>query len=44
MVNFRFKFQDAIAAFEATRKGMSEDGRSVIKTIISGPDVLLEEH
>jgi len=34
----RYAFKDAIAAFRATRFGKSEDGRGVIKAIISGPE------
>ncbi len=33
-----FAFRDAIAAFQATRAGKSEDGKGVIKAIISGPE------
>ncbi|EJD02434.1 xylitol dehydrogenase [Fomitiporia mediterranea MF3/22] len=43
LVTHRFKFEDAIAAFETTRAGRSIDSNgqitNVIKTIISGPDV-----
>ncbi|KAL5532590.1 hypothetical protein ACEPAF_4364 [Sanghuangporus sanghuang] len=43
LVTHRFKFEDAITAFEVTRAGKSVDGKgqtkNVIKTIISGPDV-----
>jgi D-xylulose reductase len=35
---FRFKFDEAIIAFKATRAGKSEDGKGVIKAIINGPD------
>lgn len=35
----RYKFNDAITAFKATRSGKSDDGKGVIKAIISGPDV-----
>jgi hypothetical protein len=38
----RYAFTDAIAAFDATKKGKSEDGKGVIKAIISGPDVAVE--
>ncbi|KAF8914010.1 xylitol dehydrogenase [Gymnopilus junonius] len=37
LVTHRFKFEDAIVAFKATRAGKSEDGKGVIKAIISGP-------
>lgn len=35
----RFSFDDAVEAFQTTRVGKSNDGRGVIKAIISGPDV-----
>lgn len=35
----RFPFEDAVKAFNTTRAGKSEDGKGVIKAIISGPDV-----
>ncbi|PVF96298.1 putative xylitol dehydrogenase [Serendipita vermifera] len=38
LVTHRFKFDDAKEAFETTRKGKSEDGKGVIKAIISGPE------
>ncbi|KAJ7590966.1 xylitol dehydrogenase [Mycena floridula] len=38
LVTHRFKFDEAITAFKATREGKSEDGKGVIKAIISGPD------
>jgi len=34
----RYAFKDAIAAFRATRFGKSQDGKGVIKAIISGPE------
>lgn len=33
-----YAFNDAITAFKATRAGKSEDGKGVIKAIISGPE------
>jgi len=39
----RYKFEDAITAFEATKKGKSEDGKGLIKAIISGPDVSVDD-
>jgi D-xylulose reductase len=39
----RFPFDQAITAFNATRAGKSEDGKGVIKAIISGPDVSVDE-
>jgi len=35
----RFAFDDAVAAFHATRAGQSDDGKKLIKAIISGPGV-----
>ncbi|KIK68040.1 hypothetical protein GYMLUDRAFT_36855 [Collybiopsis luxurians FD-317 M1] len=39
LVTHRYKFDDAVEAFKATRAGKSDDGKDVIKAIISGPDV-----
>ncbi|KAI0796728.1 xylitol dehydrogenase [Abortiporus biennis] len=44
LVTHRFKFDDAIDAFKATREGKGADGNPVIKAIISGPDVDPLEH
>nr|GAT59893.1 xylitol dehydrogenase [Mycena chlorophos] len=44
LVTHRFPFDDAITAFKATRAGKSEDGKGVIKAIISGPDVAITEN
>ncbi|KAH7106366.1 xylitol dehydrogenase [Auriculariales sp. MPI-PUGE-AT-0066] len=38
LVTHRFTFDQAPLAFETTKKGKSEDGKSVIKAIISGPE------
>ncbi|KAF9534207.1 xylitol dehydrogenase [Crepidotus variabilis] len=38
LVTHRFKFDEAIVAFKATRTGKSEDGKGVIKAIINGPE------
>ncbi|KAF8621685.1 hypothetical protein AX15_007698 [Amanita polypyramis BW_CC] len=43
LVTHRFSFADAIAAFNATRSGRGEDGKGVIKAIISGPDISVED-
>ncbi|KAJ7047255.1 xylitol dehydrogenase [Mycena alexandri] len=43
LVTHRFPFNEAITAFKATRTGKSEDGKGVIKAIISGPDVAVDE-
>jgi len=43
LVTHRFAFTDAIHAFETTRAGKSEDGKGVIKAIISGPDVSISD-
>jgi D-xylulose reductase len=40
---FSFKFEDAVTAFNATREGKSKDGRNLIKAIISGPDVSIDD-
>ncbi|OJT04132.1 hypothetical protein TRAPUB_5177 [Trametes pubescens] len=39
LVTHRFSFDQAIQAFQTTRAGKSEDGKPVIKAVISGPDV-----
>ncbi len=39
LVTHRYSFDDAVQAFQTVRAGKSEDGRPVIKAIISGPDV-----
>ncbi|KAJ7283537.1 xylitol dehydrogenase [Mycena rebaudengoi] len=44
LVTHRFTFDEAITAFHATRTGKSEDGKGVIKAIISGPDVPIDEN
>ncbi|KAG5342514.1 hypothetical protein C0989_000642 [Termitomyces sp. Mn162] len=44
LVTHRYAFQDAMTAFQATRAGKSEDGKGVIKAIISGPDVSPDAH
>ncbi|KAF7793664.1 hypothetical protein EIP86_004779 [Pleurotus ostreatoroseus] len=44
LITHRFSFQDAKEAFAANRAGKGPDGKPVIKAIISGPDVLPEEH
>lgn len=39
LVSHRFPFEESYLAFQTTRNGKSEDGKGVIKVIISGPDV-----
>ena len=39
LVTHRFPFDKAAEAFNTTRVGKSEDGKAVIKAVISGPDV-----
>lgn len=39
LVTHRFTFEEAPAAFKATRAGRGEDGKGVIKAMISGPGV-----
>lgn len=43
LVTHRFKFEDAVTAFNATKKGRSEDGKGLIKAIISGPGVSIDD-
>ena len=43
MFLLRFAFKDAATAFGVTRTGKSEDGKGVIKAIISGPDVSVDD-
>jgi len=38
LVTHRFKFDDAVEAFEATKSGKGKDGKGVIKAIIDGPE------
>jgi D-xylulose reductase len=42
LVTHRFTFEEATAAFKATRAGKGEDGKGVIKAIISGPGVRVD--
>jgi D-xylulose reductase len=42
LVTHRFLFKDAEKAFQVNRNGKSEDGKGVIKVMISGPDVPAE--
>ncbi|PCH41102.1 xylitol dehydrogenase [Wolfiporia cocos MD-104 SS10] len=39
LITHRFSFEQASEAFQTTRAGKSEDGKGVIKAVISGPDV-----
>ncbi|KAK7695916.1 hypothetical protein QCA50_000555 [Cerrena zonata] len=39
LVTHRYKFENAVEAFAATKAGKSPDGKPVIKAVISGPDV-----
>jgi D-xylulose reductase len=43
LVTHRFVFEDAVDAFKVTRAGKSDDGKGVIKAIISGPGVSVED-
>jgi len=43
MLLIRFAFKDAENAFSVTRMGKSEDGKGVIKAVISGPDVSVDD-
>jgi len=42
LVTHRYAFEEAIVAFQATKSGKSEDGKGVIKAIISGPGVAVD--
>jgi D-xylulose reductase len=44
LVTHRFKFEDAVTAFRTTQAGKSEDGKGVIKAIISGPGVANDDN
>ncbi|KAF9269140.1 xylitol dehydrogenase [Marasmius fiardii PR-910] len=44
LVTHRYAFNDALTAFNTTRAGKSDDGKGVIKTIISGPDVSVDAY
>lgn len=39
----RYPFDKAIEAFEATKAGKSSDGKGLIKAVISGPDVSVDD-
>jgi len=43
LITHRFAFNEAIEAFKTTKAGKSSDGKGVIKAIISGPDVPINE-
>ncbi|KAM6495787.1 xylitol dehydrogenase [Amanita muscaria] len=43
LITHRFTFENAKVAFEATKTGKSEDGKGVIKAIISGPDTSVDD-
>ncbi|EJU06497.1 GroES-like protein [Dacryopinax primogenitus] len=38
LVTHRYKFEDAVEAFESTKNGKDKDGKWVIKTLIDGPE------
>ncbi|THH32895.1 hypothetical protein EUX98_g1264 [Antrodiella citrinella] len=44
LITHRFTFEQAVEAFAINRAGKSEDGKPVIKAIISGPDVSVNDH
>ncbi|KAI0091981.1 xylitol dehydrogenase [Irpex rosettiformis] len=44
LITHRFTFEQAKEAFETNRAGKSEDGKPVIKAIISGPDVSIDDN
>ena len=37
LVTHRYDFDQAVEAFEATKKGTGKDGKGIIKAIISAP-------
>lgn len=38
LITHRYRFEEALAAFEATKAGKGLDGKPVIKCIIDGPE------
>jgi len=38
LVTHRFKFEEAVEAFETTKSGKGKDGKGVIKAVIDGPE------
>lgn len=42
-VVYRFTFEQAVEAFNTNRVGKSADGKGVIKAIISGPGVSVND-
>ena len=44
LITHRFSFDQAPEAFNVNRAGKSPDGKAVIKAVISGPDVSVDEH
>ncbi|KAI0702870.1 xylitol dehydrogenase [Cytidiella melzeri] len=44
LVTHRFTFEQAKEAFQTNRNGKSPDGKAVIKAIISGPDVSVDDY
>ncbi|KAH8105902.1 xylitol dehydrogenase [Cristinia sonorae] len=43
LITHRFSFDQAVEAFATNRAGKSADGKGVIKAIISGPDVSVDD-
>jgi len=44
LVTHRFPFTEAVEAFNATKNGKGPDDKGVIKVIISGPDVPVDQN
>ncbi|KAI0347232.1 xylitol dehydrogenase [Trametopsis cervina] len=44
LVTHRYTFEEAKEAFQTNRLGKSPDGKAVIKVVISGPDVKVDEN
>jgi D-xylulose reductase len=44
LITHRFTFEQAKEAFQTNRVGKSPDGKAVIKAIISGPDVSVDDY
>ncbi|KAI0736184.1 xylitol dehydrogenase [Fomitopsis betulina] len=43
LITHRYTFDQAVEAFQTTRLGKSADGKGVIKAVISGPDVSIND-
>jgi D-xylulose reductase len=43
ILHISFRFENSPLAFQTTRNGQSDDGKGVIKAIISGPGVDIDD-